>query len=141
MLQDPFHATVRKQMRCWLDQCDAEHSQCLNRADWDSLLPTRILDLGSLPTSDEIVARGDSWRELFHEREVRLVETLPGQRGPYVALSYCWGSSLPCKTTKVNLGTHINGLDIGGLPKTLQDSIIVTRVLGIRYIWIDCLCT
>ena len=94
-----------------------------------------------LPTSNEIITHGDKWRELLQKRKVNLVETKAGQRGQYVALSYCWGNSLPCKTTKENLGRHINGLDIGRLPKTLQDSIMVTRVLGIHYIWIDCLCT
>ncbi|KAF2729260.1 HET-domain-containing protein, partial [Polyplosphaeria fusca] len=72
--------------------------------------------------------------------QIRLRESKAGQQGRYVALSYCWGSSLPCKTTLENLETHTLGLSFDNLPNTLQDSIIVTRLLGLRFIWIDCLC-
>jgi hypothetical protein len=138
--QDPFHSVVRQQMLSWLKSCDAEHSSCLPQFDRGTPLPTRVLDLDMLPSCNNINVYGDAWRELFRNRKIQLVETHAGQCGQYVALSYCWGSSLPCKTTTENLSVHTRGLDMDHLPNTLRDSIMVTRLLGVRYIWIDCLC-
>lgn len=65
-----------------------------------------------------------------------------GQRGTYVALSYCWGTSqknvLLTRATVKRFQTI--GLDVAQLPQTIQDAILVTRNLGVRYIWIDALC-
>ena len=32
-----------------------------------------------------------------------------------------------------------NGISVSMLPKTFQDAVYVTRILGIRYLWIDSL--
>ncbi|KAH7402830.1 heterokaryon incompatibility protein-domain-containing protein [Pyrenochaeta sp. MPI-SDFR-AT-0127] len=140
VLENPFHSTVQKQIRSWLDRCNTDHALCLEHANRAPLLPTRILDLDALLTADDIIAHGDSWGEQFQSGNIKLVETLTGQAAHYMALSYCWGSSLPYKTTKESLQVHMNGIKIKALPKTLQESMLVARVFGIRYIWIDCLC-
>ena len=61
----------------------------------------------------------------------------------YVALSYVWGTAGDSYwTTKANMDARAQpgGLDPSILPATIVDSIHVTRVLGVRYIWIDALC-
>jgi hypothetical protein len=61
----------------------------------------------------------------------------------YVALSYCWGDTTiypAFKTNTANLLDHIRGIKKGTIPKTIQDAIIVTRAMGLRYLWIDALC-
>lgn len=65
-----------------------------------------------------------------------------GEVGHYVALSYCWGppEKHPLRTTKDNLPYHRNVIAFQTMPKVFQDAIIITRELGIRYVWIDSLC-
>lgn len=58
---------------------------------------------------------------------------------PYIALSHRWGSRMP-KTTKENINSRKQSIDYDELPKTFQDSITVTRELGVKYLWIDALC-
>ncbi|KAL6365790.1 hypothetical protein LRP88_00365 [Fusarium phalaenopsidis] len=43
-------------------------------------------------------------------------------------------------TTIATIQERYDGIEFGGLPKTLQDSITTTHRLGIQYIWIDSLC-
>jgi hypothetical protein len=81
-----------------------------------------------------------AWGDLFKGRVLKLKETKPQEKGKYIALSYCWGTSLAYKTMTENRNEHMKGIQFVHLPKTLQDSILITRYLNIRYIWIDCLC-
>jgi hypothetical protein len=59
---------------------------------------------------------------------------------PYATLSYCWGGDQPFKTTAENFLLMQESLDYNSLPKTIQDAIVVTRQIGLRYLWIDALC-
>lgn len=34
----------------------------------------------------------------------------------------------------------MNSTPIGTLPRTIQDAILVTRILGVRYLWVDAVC-
>jgi Heterokaryon incompatibility protein (HET) len=60
----------------------------------------------------------------------------------YFALSHCWGKALdgPSITTENTLASHTTGIFIANLSITFQDSILITRNLGARYLWIDALC-
>jgi len=57
-------------------------------------------------------------------------------------LSYCWGNSIPesSKTTMETIQAHREAINFVLLPKTLREAMIVTRSLGISFIWIDALC-
>ena len=61
----------------------------------------------------------------------------------YLALSHCWGTAhgghVP-RTTKATLSDRLVSIDWEELSKTFQDALIITRGLGMRYIWIDSLC-
>lgn len=70
---------------------------------------------------------------------VCLVET-DGLRSPWVSLSYCWGISNTVKTIRANLQEHLEGIRLSELPKTIRDAVIVTRRLGLVYLWVDTLC-
>ncbi|KAF2107944.1 heterokaryon incompatibility protein-domain-containing protein, partial [Lophiotrema nucula] len=70
----------------------------------------------------------------------KLIETLAGERGQYVALSYCWGNHLAYTTTSDNLERHKKTISFSDIPRTLQDAMFLVRSLGLRYLWIDCLC-
>lgn len=103
-----------------LEQCQGEHAECTEGEE--SVLPTRILDIGAQPKD-----------------HVRLVES-NGLRGRYVTLSHCWGSSRPLVTDSTTYTSHLEGISFPSLPSTYQDAVTVTRALGHRYLWIDSLC-
>jgi hypothetical protein len=55
----------------------------------------------------------------------------------YVALSYVWGQpALPPSAS----GVQTPGEYLPQLPKTIEDSVSVTKELGLRYLWIDKYC-
>lgn len=119
---DPRHFAL---LRAWLERCDKEHKCHSDKGK----LPTRLLDIG--------------------DRDATSILTLvSGQKisdRKFVALSHCWGATLPGKvpsycTTKENIGDRETEFLITDLPVTFQDAIEVTRQLGLRYIWIDSLC-
>jgi hypothetical protein len=70
----------------------------------------------------------------------RLCDATPGSRGYYVALSHCWGKSKPFTTTTANLKDRLGGIETSSMPRTFRDAIMVTRELGLQYLWIDSLC-
>lgn len=95
------------------------------------MLPSRVLDVG------------DHQERLSHH-PVHLHVRTQEERGDYVAISHRWGLSgsqkMPLQTTRRNLKQHCKGISYQCLPSTFRDAVIVTRMLGIRYLWIDALC-
>jgi Heterokaryon incompatibility protein (HET) len=84
------------------------------------LLPTRVVDISGKPT----------------------VVVTNATRAEYIALSYCWGPSNSnlLLTQETLLEYQTCGIDMDRLPKTIRDAILVTKKLGLNYIWIDALC-
>ncbi|KAH6887644.1 heterokaryon incompatibility protein-domain-containing protein [Thelonectria olida] len=111
--------TVRQIFK-WISHCKRTHKLC-NVQD-PNFMPTRLIDLGS--SNDTI----------------RLIETDPQTQGPYVCLSHCWGRKKPLTTKADNLQMHLQSIRWHGIPQTFRDAICYTRLLRIRYIWIDSLC-
>lgn len=72
-------------------------------------------------------------------KPIRLVET-QGEALQYIALSHCWGSGTPLMATKASWAKLTASISLGDLPPLFQDAIIITRQLGLRYLWIDSLC-
>ncbi|KAK5659453.1 hypothetical protein OQA88_654 [Cercophora sp. LCS_1] len=105
-------------LKSWLDKCMSEHRNCQFH---ESKLPTRVIDVGSPST------------------EPRLMLSY-GKLGRWVALSHCWGGSIPIRTEQDSIERHKQSLPFSTLPPTFQDAILITRALGIPYIWIDSLC-
>ena len=85
-------------------------------------MPPRLLDL-----TDQVP------RLLLRERGML--------KGPYAALSYCWGPNLTfLKLTAENLNQMCLQVLLGDLPLTFQHAVMVTKRLGISYLWVDSLC-
>jgi len=105
-----------------LETCLSNHEEC--EKPRPSQLPTRLLLLDNdVPD-----------RVFVHECKA-------GERGNYVALSYCWGLTVQTKLLMTNVDDFsTKGIEVRALPKTIEDSIIATRKLGIKYLWIDSLC-
>ncbi|KAF2178730.1 HET-domain-containing protein [Zopfia rhizophila CBS 207.26] len=123
-------------MRKWLSRCATVHLPCLPESSLSQppttafsnvllpRLPTRIIDVGPSTGTQT------SFLHLSSMDEV----------GTYATLSHCWGNSQQFTTTKATLQGRISGIEIGDLPKTMQDAIVITRNLNIRYLWIDSIC-
>lgn len=63
-----------------------------------------------------------------------------GEEASYCALSYCWGGGANLKTTSNNFRSHAVGIELATLPKTVRDAVILTRALGIQYLWVVAIC-
>jgi hypothetical protein len=63
-----------------------------------------------------------------------------GEFAEYAALSYCWGGSSVLITTRATCTDRLAGINFGHLPKTIQEGVVITQNLGIRYLWVDSLC-
>ncbi|KAM5346209.1 hypothetical protein ACJ41O_009214 [Fusarium nematophilum] len=132
-LDEDLEYLVRERIRPWLNGCLAgsgHHENCGRRdieQDDSFLLPTRLIDVGSLESNT-----------------VRLVvpmEEFPAERQEYLALSYCWGKgNESAKTTRANLKDRRQSLDSTRLPQTIQDAIKLSRLMGVRYLWVDAVC-
>lgn len=107
--------------RKWLNECQQSHLVCLR----DSLptLPTRVIDAGTFefPTKPRLIISN-------------------GLRAHYVALSHCWGGDIATSLMTDTLSTFQAGIPYTELPQNFRDAIIITRELGVRYLWIDSLC-
>ncbi|KAF8954325.1 heterokaryon incompatibility protein-domain-containing protein [Flammula alnicola] len=126
--------TARRTAKNWVDTCVNNHGGLCgppNGQQQDPLLPTRVLDIGPLPTSS------------VTPTPVKLLKVKQYQRGEYATLSYSWGTvNDSYKTTKLNVNDYMNKkIDIHvPIPKTIADAIEITRFMGIPYLWVDAYC-
>lgn len=118
---DPLSDHTVRLARDWIEQCQYHHQECLRRDK--TSLPTRVIDVGY---SDEAISP-----RLHINRN---------QLGKYVTLSHCWGSGKRLVTTKHSLKKFQNAIPYNQMPRTFQDAVKLTRLLGMRYLWIDALC-
>lgn len=103
-------------IRSWLENCNLHH-HCYQGAGFR--LPTRLIDVSTYP---------------------RYLLTTSGIQGPYIALSHCWGEKQLITTTTRTISARVNGIPLATLPKMVQDAVLITRRLNIKYLWIDSLC-
>lgn len=109
--------------REWLSDCIANHPECsipVGQPFNEPLLPARVI-------------------EIEDEAKVRLIQT-KGQRGRWIALSYCWGKDGSAFLTKQNRSSLEDEISWHTLPQTFRDAIKIAQELGVRYLWIDTLC-
>ena len=109
----------------WLRKCLASHRLCNQKADANFPPPTRLIDIG---LQDENLF---PCLYLTSDQDVNI---------KYVALSHCWGQIKILILEEHMLETMTHRIDWSRLPRTFQDAMIVTRRLGLRYLWIDSLC-
>jgi hypothetical protein len=111
----------------WIQGCEESHAKCREQSDY---LPMRMLDV---MTGKDIIRLVESDSLPTHP---------PGHTGlRYACLSHCWGQSRSRHLTKRgNLQRNLSGVPVAELPKTFRDAILVSRALGIHYLWIDSLC-
>ncbi|OBT69320.1 hypothetical protein VE03_01191 [Pseudogymnoascus sp. 23342-1-I1] len=116
----------------WLRACEKMHGIC---SVPNHQAPPRLLDLecGS-PDIIRLVKPGQ-----VHAGSSDNKNANPDFR--YACLSHCWGKArFKDLTTASNLEANMKGIFISDLPPTFRDSVMVSRALGIQYLWIDSLC-
>lgn len=108
----------------WIQDCNERHPNHSIIFRKDKELPTRVLNVSDSKEPNML----------------RLYLPPKGKQGRYIALSHCWGKGVSFMTKKDNIKTLCKAINLLNLPKTFQDAVLVTRRLGIKYLWIDSLC-
>ena len=109
----------------WLSECLSHHTRCKYVTSAEDYYPTRLIDLRANSLSCEL----------------RLHFTSNGPiKEPYMTLSHCWGKARILQLTSLTHERLQQGFALAELPPTFQDAIMVTRALGVNFLWIDALC-
>ncbi|TEY58655.1 hypothetical protein BOTCAL_0204g00120 [Botryotinia calthae] len=110
---------VKTQIQPWIEACcnyRENHENC-GRTVGTNILPTSLIDVGTMDN-----------------QSVRLITTMDSMepsKHPYLILSYCWGRGNDvAKTTTGNFESRLCSFDTAYLPKTIQDAIILTRIMN-----------
>ncbi|KAG4270211.1 hypothetical protein FPRO04_11649 [Fusarium proliferatum] len=128
---------VQDSIKPWFNDCingNRIHRKCKQGFKMDRIgaMPKRLIDVGD--------DQGPNARLIISSEEFGQIPSQADQI-KYLILSYCWGSGNdPAKTTRANLSARLKHIDEKVLPKTIQDTIKLTRLLGFRYLWVDALC-
>jgi hypothetical protein len=123
MHRDPYSQGSLRIVSNWLANCVNNHDTCARTGSRSHTLPKRVLNVGG-ETTDPF-----------------LVETAAGNRlGRWAALSYCWGGEPSMKLTRGNTDELKRGIRLNSFDATIRDAILVTRALGLTYLWVDALC-
>ncbi|KAI1120839.1 heterokaryon incompatibility protein-domain-containing protein [Nemania abortiva] len=110
-------SAIRKQIR----DCKLHHQHSRVRKTY---VPDRLVDLG--PSSNQL--------------DAVLLDDTSGIKEPYLALSHCWGGTIPYRTLRSNKEELCRRIDYFELSENFQDAFTVVRRLSYRYIWIDSFC-
>ena len=120
--KDPTSDNAVRECLGNLRQCLENHIHCTNTP---SKLPKRVLELSST---------------IMTLRDTDTASSSPKER--YACLSHCWGPKGPSLQLTSATETHLRqGVDIDSLPRTFSETAKVCMKLGIRFLWIDALCT
>ncbi|KAG8165476.1 hypothetical protein KVR01_004028 [Diaporthe batatas] len=117
MPQNPSSVALIKQ---WLKKCEVEHGCGIGLRP--SQMPSMVLDVSD-------------------QDKIKLVKVHEDLRERYISLSYCWGKrSQRIMLSRSNRTVLASGVSVQQLDPTIRDSVIVTRQLGFKYLWVDALC-
>lgn len=118
--KDSFRFDILRQC---LRDCDKHHANCVPQESSRVLLPKRLINVVNK-----------------YSPVVKLHETQQQDDIKYLALSHPWGNPPHFCTYPENIDRHKIGIRLINIPQTFQDAVIVTRMLGFQYLWIDSLC-
>ena len=118
-------ASTRTHGRKWFTECTTVHAKCKR----DRFVPTRLIDVGLLEGSENVKLLDTRQSGVSNDVELE-----------YATLSHCWGGTEHITTTIGTVEKRVAGIAFSELNQTFQDAVLVTRALGLRYLWIDSLC-
>ncbi|OAQ66220.1 HET domain-containing protein [Pochonia chlamydosporia 170] len=113
-------ATSLKLASTWINTCRSQHAQCQPPSEF---VPTRLLQISETDNTT-----------------IQLVQN--PTTCSYAALSHRWTpETQTSRLEKSNLAQRLaTGIPIKLFPQVMQDAILVSQTLGIKYIWIDSMC-
>jgi hypothetical protein len=125
--------TSQETLLRWYRDCLDNHKECRPIFD-GSYLPSRLVDIGQ-PFSSEPA-------KLVTTDNSRTIDgnNLYDRAPAYATLSHCWGKSQPLRLLTQNMRQMKQGIPRETLPRVFSEAITVCWQLGIRYLWIDCVC-
>lgn len=116
----------------WLHICDTLHI-CTKPTQYpkrdSQFRPARLIDVSTTDKDPDVVHLVDSEELVSFPK--------------YLTLSHCWGTSevpMALQLTRQNMSALKHRIQLDELPRTFTDMILVSRILEIRYVWIDSLC-
>lgn len=110
----------------WFDTCLDDHD-CRDGVRL-KVLPTRLIEVRTHGgTTSNIMARLCEADDFSADAS-------------YLTLSHCWGGNTIFTLTKGNLEILKRDIPVHQLPVLFKDALHMTNELGVKYIWIDCLC-
>jgi len=109
----------------WIKQCENTHDDCKEGRE-NMWMPSRLLEISGV--------RGDLHLRLRDRFELR--------NSNYCTLSHRWDPSgmQGLQLTTSSLGSFRNGIAVSTLRATFKDMADLTWRLGVRLMWIDCMC-
>ncbi|KAF2963139.1 hypothetical protein GQX73_g10425 [Xylaria multiplex] len=111
-------------IKTWLEYCDKNHSDC--QPHTKTSIPRILIDVSQEAIRlDKDPSRGDVKYAALSYRRASPMERLP------------LGNPIPIEHDH----NYADDIQLARLPETFQDAVKTTRGLGIRYLWIDILCT
>jgi Heterokaryon incompatibility protein (HET) len=112
----------------WINNCQKNHAGCVSGLQ--GFMPTRVIDVGSANSQPRLVLSSD------------LDFNLDTTDRRYLALSHCWGRTMPptATTTSCTLAERLREIPMAGLSRTFADFINISRRMRVKYVWIDSLC-
>ncbi|KAI4214731.1 MAG: hypothetical protein LQ351_002806 [Letrouitia transgressa] len=119
---NPLSESTRTALMSQISDCTNNHEH--SRVTKSHTMPDRLIDIGPADGT----------------QNPKLVITTSHTTEPYLALSHCWGGTMPFRLLNSNISSFMQSLPFSSLPKNIQDAITVTRWLSFRYIWIDSFC-
>ncbi|KAK0671608.1 heterokaryon incompatibility protein-domain-containing protein [Cercophora samala] len=117
--------------RHWVRDCSENHDHCKRLQRSSGFLPARLLEI----TGGALNGAPPTWRLLEEDDRPASVS--------YLTLSHCWGSKVPTRLTRATLDRFLSDdpkKPVSELPQTFQDAMNITLSMGLRHLWIDCLC-
>jgi hypothetical protein len=118
-------AETISQITEWIERCTETHDLC-NQGHEETWMPSRLLEISDISGDLRVYLRDRSQL----------------QCNRYLTLSHCWG---PIGTQKLQLTTDSleffrNGFAVSTLKPAFRDMATLTWKLGLRLMWIDCMC-
>ena len=111
--------------KTWLHNCLNNHSSCGARhPSAEPFVPTRLLDVGTAGAPQLRLVLGASL----------------DPESPYFALSHRWGTNEHRILRLSNVETYQTAIPLSDISPTVRDAAHATRTLGVRYLWVDCMC-
>jgi hypothetical protein len=132
-LKSTESTTSQETILRWYRDCLENHEECRPIFD-GSYLPSRLIDIGQ-PFSSE-PARLVTIKNGSTIDSKNVYDCAPA----YATLSHSWGKSQPLRLLTQNVRQMKQGIPRETLPRVFSEAVTVCWQLGIRYLWIDCLC-